>query len=524
MTNEPNRHPRRLSFGPRQFVVALFRHKKKAAAFVLLVAALAVGVLVYAPRKYRSEARLFLQIGRESIRLDPTATTGKTIGIQQSNRDNEIATAIEVLKSRSIIEKAIDRLTPEVVLAEAADGPSEPHPVADTLMAPVNYLGDAMSSIDPISKREKAVIKVMENMWAEAEFDSSLIVANYETKSPQLAQKVLSTIVEVYREEHARLHRTSGSKPFFEKQRQELEKQLTDAETKLRESKNRMKITSAEARRQTLETRWGAIELGRNQTVQQIAAAEASISALEDRLREMPERVHTSTTTVPNTGADALKSQLYTLQVQLMNLESKYTADHPKVAAARAQVEEAQKAVKNETTSRDEVVDSLNENHRALSLDLDKAQSQLAGYEAQLDELDKQQAEVVKDLRELNTFEVELDQLQRNVTLAQKNFFDYSDALEQARMDQELDAQRITNISVAQEPTLAEKPVSPNKLIVAALSLMLATAGTMGLVLVSEKLDSRIRTEEQVEHTLQIPVLAAVPEGRLYGGIPVANG
>jgi capsular polysaccharide biosynthesis protein len=91
-------------------------------------------------------------------------------------------------------------------------------------------------------------------------------------------------------------------------------------------------------------------------------------------------------------------------------------------------------------------------------------------------------------------------------------------------MDQELDAQRITNISVAQQPTLAEKPVSPNKLIVAALSLMLATAGTMGLVLVSEKFDSRIRTEEQVEQTLQIPVLATVPEGRLYGGIPAANG
>src|SRR4051812_24002069 len=99
MTNEPNRRPRRVSFGPRQIVSAFFRHKKKAAAFVTLVIALAVGVLVYAPRKYKSEARLFLQIGRESIRLDPTATTGKTIGIQQSNRDNEIATAIEVLKS-----------------------------------------------------------------------------------------------------------------------------------------------------------------------------------------------------------------------------------------------------------------------------------------------------------------------------------------------------------------------------------------------------------------------------------------
>jgi uncharacterized protein involved in exopolysaccharide biosynthesis len=193
------------------------------------------------------------------------------------------------------------------------------------------------------------------------------------------------------------------------------------------------------------------------------------------------------------------------------------------VAATRAQVEEAQKAIKNETASREEVVDSLNENHRALSLELDKAQTQLAGLEAQLDELDKQRAEVVKDLRELNDFEVELDQLQRNVTLAQKNFFDYSDALEQARMDQELDAQRITNISVAQQPTLAEKPVSPNKLIVAALSLMLAVGGASSLVLVSEKFDSRIRSEEQVEQTLQIPVLATVPEGRLYGGIPAAT-
>jgi uncharacterized protein involved in exopolysaccharide biosynthesis len=121
MTHEPNRHPRRVVFGPRQFVAAFFRHKKKAAGFVLLVAAIAAGVLLYAPRKYRSEARLFLQIGRESIRLDPTATTGKTIGIQQSNRDNEIATAIEVLKSRSIVEQAVDRLTPAVVHGEADD-------------------------------------------------------------------------------------------------------------------------------------------------------------------------------------------------------------------------------------------------------------------------------------------------------------------------------------------------------------------------------------------------------------------
>jgi uncharacterized protein involved in exopolysaccharide biosynthesis len=523
MTNEPNRHPRRHVFGPRELASAYFRHKKKGAFFTLLVMALAVAVIVYGPRKYRSEARLFLQVGRESIRLDPTATTGKTIALQQSSRDNEIATAIEVLKSRAIVEEVIDRLSPEVVLAETGSGASDSNPIAEKALAPVKYLAGVVKSIDPISNREEAVIEVMENMWVESEFDSSLICASFETKSPQLAQKVLNTVIEVYREEHARLHRTSGSKPFFTKQRQELETQLANDENKLREAKNRMGVGSIDSRRLTLETRLSSVELARNRTIQQIASAEASVAALEDRLQAIPERLHTSTTTVPNTGADALRSQLYGLQVQLMNLEAKYTPEHPRVAATRAQVEEAQRMIKDEAAQREEVVDSLNENHRALSLDLDKTESQLAGLEAQLEELDEQRAETLKELRRLNDYEVELEELERAVTLSRKNFFHYAEALEQARMDEELDNQRISNINVAQQPTLAEKPVSPSKPIVAVLAMALAMAGVTAMVLVSEKLDSRLRTEEQVETTLQIPVLAAVPEGRMYGGVPSAK-
>jgi capsular polysaccharide biosynthesis protein len=42
-------------------------------------------------------------------------------------------------------------------------------------------------------------------------------------------------------------------------------------------------------------------------------------------------------------------------------------------------------------------------------------------------------------------------------------------------------------------------------------------------VLGSEKFDSRLRSEEQVEHVLRLPVLASVPEGRAYGAVPVAR-
>jgi uncharacterized protein involved in exopolysaccharide biosynthesis len=204
-------------------------------------------------------------------------------------------------------------------------------------------------------------------------------------------------------------------------------------------------------------------------------------------------------------------------------LEAKYNADHPLVASTRAQVDEAKSMLEKEVDTREETVDSLNENHRALALELAQAEGQLSGFKAQLAELDSQRSAALADLKQLNDFDVEADELERAVNLANAKFHRYANDLEEARIDDELNNQRIINIVVAQEPTFGEKPISPSKMLVGALSLVLATAGTMALVLGSEKFDSRLRSEEQVEQVLRLPVLAAVPEGRAYGVAPVAR-
>lgn len=512
------------SLGPRDAVAMFFRHKKKAMLFATLVITAATLVILYAPRTYRSEARLFLQVGRESVRLDPTATTGDTIALQQSGRASEIATAIEVLKSRSILEQTVDKLTPETVLGETELGgkASDRNELVDVALAPLHNAARAIKSVDPVSEREEAVIAIEENFEVYAEFDSALIVLTLDAQSPQLAQTILDTIVNVYRDEHMRLYRTSGSKPFFEQQRTELEKQLVDAENALREAKNRMGVGSIESRRETLETRLSSIELARNATVQQKAAAEARIAALKERVDALPERLHTETRVMPNTRADDLRSQLYALQVQLMNLEAKYSDDHPLVKSARAQVEEATQMAQGETPLREENVDRLNENHQALSLALAQAESELAGYAAQQKTLDQQRAAALADLKQLNDFEIELEELNRQATLARTNFYNYAAAFEKARMDEELHERRISNVAVAQSATLAEKPVSPSKVLVGALSLVVMLAGTIALVLAAEMLDDRVRGEGQIEQLLQLPVVAAVPNGRVYAAVPTA--
>jgi uncharacterized protein involved in exopolysaccharide biosynthesis len=199
MRSETNDSAGGANFSVGDAVTALFRHKKKALALITAIGALAVLVIVFAPRKYRSEARLFLQVGRESIRLDPTATTGQTISLQQSGRDNEVATTLEMLRSRSILEKTVEALTPAVVLGEAGTGKAAPNVVAETALAPLRYATRLIRSIDPVSKHEEAVLQIQRNFAVDAEHDSTVISLTYDAETPQLAQEVLQVIVEVYR-------------------------------------------------------------------------------------------------------------------------------------------------------------------------------------------------------------------------------------------------------------------------------------------------------------------------------------
>ena len=84
--------------------------------FVLVMGA-AVAVTVLSPRVYRSEAKLFVRLGRENATLDPTATLGRDpIVAVPVMRDSEINSVVEILASRSLAEQVVDALGPQTIL------------------------------------------------------------------------------------------------------------------------------------------------------------------------------------------------------------------------------------------------------------------------------------------------------------------------------------------------------------------------------------------------------------------------
>src|SRR5437762_3211769 len=193
--------------------------------------ALTCAYLALAPRKYRSEAKLLVRMGRETITIDPTSTTGQFVAPAEA-RDAELHAVEELLASRAMAEKIIDQFGPEVVL--------EKRPGKTSLGERLSWLDSYnLNPLRVYSLRDKAVKAVAQNLGITAGKKSNVLSVSYKAEDPQLAHDVVEALVSVARDEHVRVHRTRGSQAFFETQRELLKGDLQQQEQGLREFKDR---------------------------------------------------------------------------------------------------------------------------------------------------------------------------------------------------------------------------------------------------------------------------------------------
>src|SRR5262245_24553379 len=94
------------------FVVrAVSRRKLLMAAFLTLAILGGYSGTKLARPAYRSEAKLFLRLGRENATLEPTATLGQNpVVAAPPSRDSELNSAQSLLTSQPLLEKVVDKL------------------------------------------------------------------------------------------------------------------------------------------------------------------------------------------------------------------------------------------------------------------------------------------------------------------------------------------------------------------------------------------------------------------------------
>jgi capsular exopolysaccharide synthesis family protein len=103
----------------------------------------------------------------------------------------------------------------------------------------------------------------------------------------------------------------------------------------------------------------------------------------------------------------------------------------------------------------------------------------------------------------------------RDIETQTANLRKYSENLEQARIDQAMENQRISNISVIQNATMPLKSIRPRKLLNIALGLCVGIFGAFLLAMSVELMDHSIKSPNDIEEKLQMMSLGYIP--RLKG-------
>ena len=85
------------------------------------------------------------------------------------------------------------------------------------------------------------------------------------------------------------------------------------------------------------------------------------------------------------------------------------------------------------------------------------------------------------------------------------------DQLEQARIGDAIEANRISNVNVVQPPSFIERPVSPRPALVLGVALILRGLRFGGSGFRLEYLDRSLKTPAEIESQLGLPVLASIP-------------
>ena len=107
--------PERTQASLRDFLHILFKRKIQILLFFFAtVCTVAVGTLMAKPT-YETVAQLLIKVGRENIYVPTVPTSGTLNPVFSFNREEQINSEIEILKSRFLAEKVVLSLGPATI-------------------------------------------------------------------------------------------------------------------------------------------------------------------------------------------------------------------------------------------------------------------------------------------------------------------------------------------------------------------------------------------------------------------------
>jgi uncharacterized protein involved in exopolysaccharide biosynthesis len=468
---------------PREIAATLFRRPKLvAASFGLIFLAAMIAVLFSA--RYESHFKVLLRHGRLDpiISAQPSATDFTRPGITEEELNSEV----ELLRDEDLLK--------QVVVATA-------------------FIPSDTKTSDRSSLIERAVRKVKGRLNVEAMKKSNLIQVTYRDSDPDRAARFLAALSEAYTNRHMNLQRPSGEMQFFDEQTAQSEKRLHQAEVALVNFTTSRGVVSAAMERDIALQKLGEADAAYRALDQERVEVGKTMDSLREQLKTFPSRSVTLKRWADNPDLmGKLKAHLLELQLKRLELLTRYEPSYRLVKEVEQQINEARAAITAEslTPVRDETTDK-DPNYEWARLELEKAQVKWDGLRAREAAALAQVSLLRGVAQQMQSSSVDQQDLIRTAKADEDAYLLYLHKREEARIGDALDQQRILNVAIVEPPTA---PALPNRsalgylLFAFGLSLVFST----GLCFLAEYFDATIRTPEEANSVLEIPVLAWLPQ------------
>ena len=531
LSNGPQRSTQRSLMHPREAVASLgdyieipFVHWRLIATCFVTGILLGWAALVVLPRSYESEAKLMIKVGRESVALDPTATTSQTLLLQKT-QEEEVNSALEVLTSRKVSEQVVEKLGIEAILDGILPGSDIANQPARQESWMKRFAGWAASKArgavdrtllisgikDQISDRERAVRRIEDSLSIHAPKKTTVVTIHGEAESPKLAQAMVAAVTESFLEQHRNVSRTDGSQDFFLTQSKQIEQQLNELVDQRSQFMRENKIVSVDDNRRILTEQLGATERELFLTRGEMEQVAAEIDDLTDKALITPGEIVATKEQLTDQTWSGMRQRVYELEIQEKQYSTMYKPGNPKLDRVQEQLVGARGILEKLQSERVNRSTTPNPSRVHIEDELQRLQTKIVGLRSMVTEKEKQRNEIDRQVDDLLNFDLAITEMNRNISVLERSLGLLKNKLEEARVIDELQSDRISNINTFQAATLVERPVSPKKPILAIAFPMLGLFTGLGLALLRETGNPLLRTVCHVESKLGFPVVSAIP-------------
>ena len=441
-----------------------------------------MAVVLRIPDKYEASARIY--VDTQSI-LKPLMS-GLAI---EPNVDQQIMVLSRTLISRPNIEKLV-------------------------------RMADLDLNIDSKQAQEALVDALMKDLTIKSTSRDNLYTLAYSDAQPERAKRVVQSLVSIFVESSLGDKRkdTDSAIKFIDDQIQVYQKKLEEAENRLKEFK---------LKNIALQTGDGKDYFGR---ISEISAALAS-SRLELReaensrdalkrqllgeepvlLLDTPEM--TSAISIPE-----IDGRIDVLKRNLDGLLQRFTEKHPDVIGTRRMINELEEQKRAEIATRQKVAPtspaSLTNNnpvYQQLKVSLAESEATVASLTVRVAEYQARYDQLKDAVKMIPQIEAELTQLNRDYDVNKKNYESLVARRESATMSGEMDTSTATvDFRLIDPPRVAPQPVSPNRLLLLPLTLVLAIAAGLAIPFAASQIRPILFDARALRDLTGLPLLGTV--------------